>query len=70
MRICTEVRRKISILLRLSRHKWRGAGVRRLGKDEPDGCGVDVPHELRPSVFQGEGGDAVGGGRGANSLLG
>lgn len=34
--------------------------LHRLGQDEPDGRGVGVPHERRPSVLQGEGGDAVG----------
>ena len=38
----------------------KGAGVHSLRHDEPDGCGVGVPHELRSQVLQGEGGDAVG----------
>ena len=39
----------------------KGAGVHSLRHDEPDGCGVGVPHELRSQVLQGEGGDAVSG---------
>ena len=42
-----------------SQHQWRGAGVYGDGQGEPYGCGVDMPHECRASVFQGEGGDAV-----------
>ncbi len=42
-------------------HQRRGAGVHGDGQDEPDGRGVDVPHERRASVLQGEGGGAVGG---------
>ncbi len=38
----------------------KGAGVHSLRHDEPDGCGVGVPHELRPPLLQGEGGVAVG----------
>ena len=49
-------------------HQRRGAGVYGDGQDEPDGRGVGVPHERRPPVLQGEGGDAVGGGRGATAL--
>ena len=32
----------------------KGAGVHSLRHDEPDGCGVGVPHELRPPVLQGK----------------
>ena len=34
----------------------KGAGVHSLRHDEPDGCGVGVPHELWPPILQGEGG--------------
>ena len=60
MRICTEVRRKISILLRLSQHQRQSTHVHGLGQNESDGCGVGVPHELRPPILQGEGGTAEG----------
>ena len=39
-------------------------------QDELDRCGVDVPHERRTQVLQGEGGVAVGGGHGATALPG
>ena len=39
----------------------KGAGVHSLRHDEPDGCGVGVPHELRPPLLQGEGRVTIGG---------
>ena len=42
-------------------HERNRAHIHHLGQGELDGCGVALSHERRPSVLQGDGGDAVGG---------
>ena len=40
-------------------HQRRSTRLYRPRQDEPDGCGVGMPHKCRPSVLQGQGRDAV-----------
>ena len=51
----------LRIMVAEPQHQRRSTHVHCPWQDEPDGCGVGMPHKCRPQVLQGQGRDAVRG---------